>query len=54
MSKKKSMKGLEITIDPFGRIQRNINIEKVNDYLNDHVNDKKLTEKQKKDIKKGK
>jgi len=52
-SKKKSNKpkvnpelsGFDVHIDPFGEIKTNYNIDKINEFLNKHVDDKKLREK---------
>jgi hypothetical protein len=41
----KDLQGLDITIDQFGEIKANMNIEKLNDFLNKNVEDKKLSER---------
>lgn len=41
----KDLQGLDITIDQFGEIKANMNIEKLNDFLNKNVEDKKLAER---------
>ncbi len=56
-SKKKSDKpkvnpelsGFDVHIDSFGEIKTNFNIDKINEFLNKHVDDKKLREKDEKD-----
>ena len=39
------LEGLEININPFGEIETNYDIQKINDFLNKHVEDKKLKER---------
>ncbi len=41
----KDLSGLEISINQFGEIKSNMDIEKVNEFLNKNVEDKKLTER---------
>lgn len=41
----KDLKGLDININPFGEIETNFDIEKINKFLNKHVEDKKLKER---------
>ena len=41
----KDLQGLDITIDQFGEIKANMNIETLNDFLNKNVEDKKLAER---------
>lgn len=41
----KDLSGLEISIDQFGEIKSNMDIEKVNEFLNKNVEDKKLVER---------
>jgi hypothetical protein len=41
----KDLQGLDITIDQFGEIKANIYIEKLNEFLNKNVDDKKLAER---------
>jgi len=36
------LEGLDITIDSFGEIKTNYNIDAINQFLNRHVDDKKL------------
>ncbi len=40
------LKGLEININPFGEIETNYDIQKINNFLNEHVDDKKLRERE--------
>lgn len=39
------LQGFDISIDPFGEIKSNMNIEKINEFLNRNVEDKKLAER---------
>ena len=41
----KELQGLDITIDQFGEIKANMNIEKLNEFLDKNVDDKKLAER---------
>jgi hypothetical protein len=41
----KDLDGLEVSIDAFGEIRSNTNIEKINEFLNRNVDDKKLAER---------
>lgn len=41
----KDLQGLDITIDQFGEIKANMNIETLNEFLNKNVEDKKLAER---------
>lgn len=41
----KDLQGLDITIDQFGEIKSNMNIEKLNEFLDKNVDDKKLAER---------
>ena len=41
----KDLDGLEVQIDTFGEIHSNMNIEKINEFLNKNVDDKKLEER---------
>jgi hypothetical protein len=51
----KDLQGFDIAIDSFGEIKSNMNIEKINEFLNQNVDDKKLAERQDyEDMKKGK
>lgn len=38
----KDLKGFDININSFGEIQMSYDIEKLNDFLNDKIEDKKL------------
>jgi len=49
----KDLSGLEISVNQFGEIKSNMDIEKVNEFLNKNVEDKKLIER-KETLKKGK
>lgn len=46
------LKGLNITVNEFGEIISNVSVEKLNDFLDRNVVDKKLEEKKQKDQKK--
>lgn len=51
----KDLQGFDIAIDSFGEIRSNMNIEKINEFLNENVDDKKLAERDDYDeMKKGK
>ena len=51
----KDLQGLDIVIDQFGEIKANMNIEKLNEFLDQNVDDKKLAERDDYDeLKKGK
>lgn len=39
--------GMNIEINSFGEINSNIDIDKINDFLNENVEDKKLTDRKK-------
>ena len=41
----KDLEGFDITIDSFGEIKSSIDIEKINQFLNDNVDDKKLRDR---------
>jgi hypothetical protein len=41
----KELEGFEISVDQFGEIKSNMNIEKINEFLNENVEDKKLQER---------
>lgn len=41
----KELQGFDIEIDSFGEIKSNMNIEKINEFLNRNVDDKKLAER---------
>ncbi|MFZ5971156.1 MAG: hypothetical protein ACOYXA_06155 [Bacteroidota bacterium] len=38
--------GLEVSIDQFGELRSNMDIEKINEFLNKNVDDKKLAERE--------
>ena len=38
------LKGFDIFINEFGELKSNLNIDKLNDFLNENVDDKKLRE----------
>ena len=38
----KELDGLELNVDSFGEIQNSLSIDKINDFLNKNVDDKKL------------
>ena len=40
------LKGFEVSIDPFGELKSNLPIEKLNKFLNENVDDKKLAERE--------
>ena len=42
----KELQGFDISIDSFGEIKSNMNIEKINEFLNQNVDDKKLAERE--------
>jgi hypothetical protein len=41
----KELQGFDVAIDQFGEIRSNMNIEKINEFLNKNVDDKKLAER---------
>ena len=43
------LKGFDIKINEFGEIVSNFNVEQLNEFLNDKVEDKKLLEKEEKE-----
>ena len=43
------LEGLDIKIDSFGEIKTNFKIEKINEFLNQNVEDKKLKNRKKED-----
>jgi hypothetical protein len=50
----KELQGLDISIDQFGEIKANMDIEKLNEFLDKNVDDKKLAEREDYDeLKKG-
>jgi hypothetical protein len=50
----KNLRGLEVSIDTFGEIKSSMDIEKINAFLNEHVEDKKLIEQHEHDLQKKK
>ncbi|MCU0398300.1 MAG: hypothetical protein MUC73_09370 [Cyclobacteriaceae bacterium] len=51
----KDLQGFEISIDQFGELKSNMNIEKLNEFLDKNVEDKKLAERDDyEELKKGK
>jgi hypothetical protein len=51
----KELDGFEVSIDQFGELKSNMNVEKLNEFLNKNVDDKKLAEREDyDDLKKGK
>ncbi len=48
----KSLSGLEVSIDPFGEIKSTMDISKINKFLDENVEDKKLIEQREHDEKK--
>ena len=51
----KELDGFEVSIDQFGELKSNMKIEKLNEFLNQNVDDKKLAERKDYDeLKKGK
>ncbi|HEY0654896.1 MAG TPA: hypothetical protein VGD65_17280 [Chryseosolibacter sp.] len=47
----KELQGFDISIDSFGEIKSNMNIEKINQFLNENVDDKKLLEREENEAK---
>ena len=45
----KDLQGFEMSIDSFGEIKSNMNIEKINEFLNKNVTDKKLEDREEED-----
>jgi hypothetical protein len=41
----KELHGFDVAIDQFGEIRSNMNIERINEFLNKNVDDKKLAER---------
>jgi hypothetical protein len=39
----KDLKGFNIKIDPFGKMETSYTIEKLNEFLNENMNDKRLS-----------
>lgn len=50
----KDLQGFEVSINQFGELSSNMNIEKINEFLNKNVADKKLAERDSNEIKKSK
>jgi hypothetical protein len=51
----KELQGFDVSIDSFGEIKTNMDIEKINKFLDQNVDDKKLAEREDyDDMKKGK
>jgi hypothetical protein len=42
----KDLSGYQVSIDSFGEIKSSMNIEKINEFLNKNVDDKKLAERE--------
>ncbi|MGI9543557.1 MAG: hypothetical protein ACR2MX_09875 [Cyclobacteriaceae bacterium] len=40
------LEGFDIEIDRFGEIKSNFNIDRINEFLNQHVDDKKLRDRE--------
>lgn len=45
----RELNGFEVSINQFGELQSNMNIEKINQFLDENVDDKKLLEKEEKE-----
>lgn len=41
----KDLQGFEVSINQFGELSSNMNIEKINEFLNKNVDDKKLLDR---------
>ncbi len=41
----KELDGMEVNIDSFGEIQNSLSIDKINEFLNKNVDDKKLRDR---------
>lgn len=50
----KNLSGLEVSIDSFGEIKSSMDIEKINRFLDENVEDKKLIEQREHDLQKKK
>jgi hypothetical protein len=50
----KNLSGLEVSVDSFGEIKSTMAIEKINAFLDEHVEDKKLIEQREHDLQKKK
>ena len=42
----KDLEGFEVHIDRFGELKSNLDVEKINEFLNKNVEDKKLQERE--------
>ena len=42
----KELDGLELNVDSFGEIQNSLSIDKINEFLNKNVDDKKLRDRE--------
>lgn len=42
----KELEGFDINVDPFGEIQSSLSIDKINEFLNKNVEDKKLKDRE--------
>jgi hypothetical protein len=42
----RELNGFDVSIDTFGEIKSNMDIEKINQFLNENVDDKKLAERE--------
>ena len=42
----KELNGLELNVDSFGEISNSLSIDKINDFLNKNVEDKKLKDRE--------
>ncbi|MEM6829969.1 MAG: hypothetical protein AAGA66_20230 [Bacteroidota bacterium] len=47
----KELDGFELSIDSFGEIKSNLPVEKLNEFLNENVKDKKLKDRDDLDVK---
>jgi hypothetical protein len=43
------LQGFNISLDPFGRVETNMNLENINSFLNRNLRDRKLDEKMSRD-----
>jgi hypothetical protein len=48
------LEGFDVSIDPFGEIKSSFSIDKINEFLNKNVEDKKLKDRPEEPIKKKK
>ncbi len=42
----KDLDGFDISVDSFGQLSSNLSIDKLNSFLNDNMDDKKLSQKE--------